>query len=831
MAVSYREIEGDGLMSDSTASRIIGLAALVASATIVMPDAAAQSADNKNVGAIPQVIVTAQKREQDLQDVPITVTAVGSQLLRDTGVRDIKDLTLLTPGLIVTSTSNEASTTARIRGIGTVGDNAGLESSVGVVIDGVYRPRNGVGFGDLGELERVEVLKGPQGTLFGKNTSAGVINIITQRPQFQFGSNLELTAGNLGELDGAASITGPLVGDKLAGRLYVVKRTRDGLYDVNTGGGPRSDDEDADRDVLAVRGQLLLRQSENFEARLIADYARREENCCAATQINVGGSAPLIDALATDSGVANPADPFARRAFADRSTEQSIRDKGVALDFNWDLPVGTLTSISAWRDWDNLNGQDSDYSTADILYRPPGGPFSNKFKQLSQELRLAGETGRVNWLIGAFYAAEDLDSSLDLRYGTDFETYYSLALSAGRAPTLVNALTGRPVGTAYPAGAGYRDTFNQDSDTFALFTNDDIAITDKLDLTLGLRYTNEQKDLDSFYTNSDGGAGCAASRARFAAVAATLPAAAVPSYYAFGCATFADPIYNNLATSQSIDESKWSGTVKLAYRFTPNLMSYVSFARGYKASGYNLDRERTPIVPAPGAPPGPPLFTADTDTSFRPEVVDSYELGVKTSTPGRSLLLNTSLFYQKFEDFQLNTFTGISFVVVSIPEVTSKGVDLDFVWAPPVEHLAFNGGLTYAETTYGNFTPPFAALFRLPNNQMSFAPRWSGSLSATYEQPIGGSLLWRANAGAKHTSRYNTGSDLNPAKLQGAVTLVNARLGIGSQNKRWMLEAWAQNLTNQEYYQVVFDATLQTGTLDAYLGAPRTYGLTLRAQF
>ena len=143
------------------------------------------------------IIVTAQKREQSLQDVPIVVTAVSEQLLKDTGVKDIKDLTILTPGLLVTSTSNESVTTARIRGIGTVGDNPGLESSVGVVIDGVYRPRNGVGFGDLGELERIEVLKGPQGTLFGKNTSAGVINVVSKKPSFDFGSDVELTGRQL----------------------------------------------------------------------------------------------------------------------------------------------------------------------------------------------------------------------------------------------------------------------------------------------------------------------------------------------------------------------------------------------------------------------------------------------------------------------------------------------------------------------------------------------------------------------------------------------------------------------------------------------------------
>src|SRR6185295_5045087 len=166
----------------------------------------------------------------NLQDVPIVVTAVSGQLLQDTGVKDIKDLTILTPGLTVTSTSSEVSTTARIRGIGTVGDNTGLESSVGVVIDGVYRPRNGVGFGDLGELDRIEVLKGPQGTLFGKNTSAGVINIITKQPEFDFKTNAHLSGGNYSDFEAGASINGPLIADKLAGRFYAGYRQRDGFY-------------------------------------------------------------------------------------------------------------------------------------------------------------------------------------------------------------------------------------------------------------------------------------------------------------------------------------------------------------------------------------------------------------------------------------------------------------------------------------------------------------------------------------------------------------------------------------------------------------------------
>ncbi|MEY4556199.1 MAG: hypothetical protein RL093_1318, partial [Pseudomonadota bacterium] len=216
----------------------------------------ASAQDQDGPQTIDDIIVTAQKREQNLQDVPIVVTSLSAETLQDAGVRDIKDLQILTPGLVVTSNSSEAATTARIRGVGTVGDNPGLESSVGVVIDGVYRSRNSVGFGDLGELERIEVLKGPQGTLFGKNTSAGVINILTEGPSFTPEFNAELTVGNYGAMGASGSVTGP-ISDTLAFRLYAGRRVRDGYYTVDTGDGPRTETDDNNQDFGSVRGQLL----------------------------------------------------------------------------------------------------------------------------------------------------------------------------------------------------------------------------------------------------------------------------------------------------------------------------------------------------------------------------------------------------------------------------------------------------------------------------------------------------------------------------------------------------------------------------------------------
>ena len=222
-----------------------------------------------------KVVVTAQKREQSLQDVPIVVTAIDGELLQDAGVRDIKDLTILTPGLLVTSTSNEAVTTARIRGVGTVGDNPGLESSVGIVVDGVIRARNGVGFGDLGEMERVEVLKGPQGTLFGKSTSAGVINVITKAPDAETSFGAAVTAGNFGLVRGEGYVNGALA-DGLYARVYGVLQTRDGYLDINTAIGPRTVEEDNNSDYYSVRGQVVAEPSDNLRFRFIVDMSERD---------------------------------------------------------------------------------------------------------------------------------------------------------------------------------------------------------------------------------------------------------------------------------------------------------------------------------------------------------------------------------------------------------------------------------------------------------------------------------------------------------------------------------------------------------------------------
>lgn len=796
-------------------------------ALLSAPGSALAQSETGSGATVDEIVVTAQMREQSLQDVPVVVTSVNAQQLQDAGVRDIKDLTIVAPGLTVTSTSSSAVTTARIRGIGTVGDNPGLESSVGVVIDGVYRPRNGVAFSDLGETERIEVLKGPQGTLFGKNTTAGVINIITKRPSFDLGATSEAQVTNFEGFGGSISVTGPLLAEKLAARLYVAARERDGYYKT---AGPNNNDQD----FYTGRAQLLFTPTDTFDVNVSMDYTKRDERCCGAVQILNGATQAIIANLAP-GGIAIPPDPDEFRDYSNRSFLKTAKDSGWAVEANWNTPWlggARLTSITALRHWSQTGGSDVDWTSADILYAPTlresSNPGSSKFQTFTQEVRLAGATDKLNWLVGAFYSREDL--SLHVRtvtYGTQYEQYVN-ALFGGA----LSLFTGRPLGTTFVAGQGQDDLYQQREEGFSLFTNNSYQVTEALELTVGLRYTWEDKDLKTFWSNTDGGIGCATALAQAAARGGPVPAngaliraggllASGP--YQVLCAASNSPAFGRIGNNdQSLSEEKLTGTAKLAYRFSPEVMAYASYARGYKAGGFNLDRIATTNQTVPGQPTNPVL-----DTSFAPETVDSYELGLKNTLFDRKVLLNITGFYQRYEDFQLNAFNGLVFSVASVPKVISKGVDLDFIWFTPIDGLTLNGGVTYAETYYPESNPIFLG-GNLPGARLSLAPLWSGSLGVSYERSLSDDLVGRVALNAKSVSSFNTGSDLDPVKNQPGFTLVNARVGLTSADKRWAVEAFAQNLFDDVYYQVGFNAVLQSGSYDAFLGQPRTYGLALR---
>lgn len=847
---------------------------LVALAT-TSPALAQEASDNVSV-SVSDIIVTAQKREQRLQDVPVTVTVATKQLLDDAGVNDIKDLQILTPGLTVTSTTTEGSTTARIRGIGTVGDNPGLESSVGVVIDGVYRPRNGVSFGDLGQVSRIEVLKGPQGTLFGKNNSAGVINIVTEAPSFTYGHEAELTLGDYAARGGSLYVTGALIGDKVAGSLYGAARSRNGFLDVSSQPGVAGVDQRSnqanDEDYYSVRGQLRIDATSRLSARIIADYTRREEDCCLATQLYVGTQAgnptlPLenpsrqkapgiiLNELRAGSLDATNT-PFDRVAYANRASNQHIRDNGISAQIDYDVSDDvTLTSITAIRQWKNAFSMEADFTSADLLYRPDDGTNFNKFSQMSQELRLAGDRGPVNWLVGAFAAKEDLDSGQVLLTGADM---YSFLVT--RSLSSVPMAAGITPATALQTGSGTIDTHRQEGRTYALFANADYAVTDALTLTAGVRYTTDKKDVNSTYRTT--GATCQLAETGYPRIRAAITGATAPANQSVVanvivgklCSNQYNAAFDALSATgphhQESDEDNVSGTVKAAYRFSDMAMAYVSYARGYKASGFNLDR--APLVTGAPSTTASQVYGANPDTSFGAETADAYEIGTKLQF-NRDFLVNIAAFDQEFTNFQYNTFAGTSFVVTTLPKVTTKGADLDVYYKTPIAGLSLQGGLTYAETKIGDFSPlatgypPVVgpSFNRLPNGVLSFSPKVSASLAVSDVLPVFEGWEVRSNISAKYTGDYNTGSDLNPIKQQDSYTLVNARVALARADSKVSIELWAQNLTNVDYIQVGFNGPYQAGDAgtstneqndavsiyDAFLGAPRTVGVTLRSRF
>lgn len=858
------------------ARALLAVAVLSALASLASAPAMAQEArgdaPEQRATTLSGITVTAQKREEALQDVPIVINVLDEQLLQDAGVHDIKDMQVLVPGLTVTSTQSAAQTTARIRGIGTVGDNAGLESSVGIVIDGVYRSRNSVGFGDLGEVERIEVLKGPQGTVFGKNTSAGVINVITRRPSYTQSAEGEITVGNYG-LFGVSGAYNDALGENAAFRVFASKRKRDGVDDVKFGAGPRTEDDDGDQNYHTFRGQLLLEPTDNLSINFVGDFSSREENCCITVTTDRGPTAAIINALTPGGeGVIPVVDLDRRLGYANRPTTQDLKDKGVAMNIDWVSPWAngaTISSITSMRDWKAINGLDFDYSAADILYRAPDEDESlTQFETFSQELRMTGSSDRVDWMVGLFYSDEDLNRNDSYRFGPAYEPYLStlvgsqvlggvaaqlaplgLTVDQSNPALFLSQVSGQPFGTNF-RGLGSLDEHRQNAKSTAIFTNNTFHATDQLDITVGLRYTHEKKKLHTLYDNPNGSAACGATLANPAArvagalagringfgslppalqqqlLAGLVPAVA-PSIAGYMCLPWANIAHDGRDVTQSRTEKEWSGTFKLAYKWSDDVMTYGSAARGYKAGGFNLDR----VQSANGLSSGVQGITPVDDTSFPGEFVDSYELGLKTNWMDGNFLFNAALFYQKYSDFQLNSFLGTSFVVRSIPEVVSQGVEADVMWQTAMRGLTMQGGLTYAQTEYGNDLLPDPDLALLPGNTMSFAPRWSGNASVTYEWDMGADLLGRFNIGGKYMSKFNTGSDLDPQKMQDGFGLVNARLGVGRQDKRWMVEVWGQNLTNETYKQVGIDAPLQSGSWNAFLGAPRMYGMTLRVRY
>jgi outer membrane receptor protein involved in Fe transport len=899
-----------------------------------------------------QIVITATRRNQALSDVPLAVSAVTAQQLQYTGATDIRQLDQVSPSLLVSSTTSEAGgAVARIRGIGTVGDNPGLEGSVGVFIDGVYRARAGMALTDLGPLDRIEVLRGPQGTLFGRNTSAGLISIITAKPRFAPEISGQLDVGNFDYRRAQASVTGPL-SETIAARLDAVWVKRDGfLKDVISGRDIN------DRNRWMTRGQVLFQPSDDFSFRLIGDYSKKNEECCGAVYLPTqdvfatGGGGittgpSTIKRILTGLGATIIDDPSEREMSITpgRDYDSDVTDWGLSGEGVYDFGWAELTSITAYRYNKYTRGMDADFNNLDILYRDDDGGSYNRFKTFSQELRLQGNAfgNHLDWLVGGYYANEKLQVADNLSYGNDYDRYANclvadnFAAATGQSallapgtptcfnPVIANALLplvganapalaafarlpinlGPPFGVVnfgnppftnsgfsnvatllgHPgltlAGTGLDDLYDQTSNNWAVFTHNIVSITDRLKLTLGARYTHERKTLNADLTDNMG-------------ICNVISASPFAALQQLPCVLASIP-GGSLSIDDARTENKLSGTAVLSYKPTDRLLTYASYSHGYKAGGFNLDRsalfraaspQGTPPLSGSGsvcvsaAQPGcAGVIASGADLQFNPETNDAIELGAKYN--GAWIDLNVAVFHQLFTNFQLNTFNGLNFIVENINSCSDdlNGADTDNdprtgacsgdtragvkdtgfeieAFTRPLPDLAINGGITYSNVRYrsnlvgASGKPLSNALWQLPGRQISNAPKWTVTGSAAWTPPIGDSgMHGLIYADVRYMSQFNTGSDLDIEKTQDAFTVVNGRIGLEGPGDRWGIELWAQNLFDKTYKQVAFDAPIQgtpgtttraveanffpraTQIYGAFLGEPRTFGLTLRGK-
>ncbi|WP_086606563.1 TonB-dependent receptor [Erythrobacter donghaensis] len=907
--------------------------ALLGAGMALVPTAAwAQDADtteDDQAQAENVIIVTAQGRSQALADVPVAISAINAETLLNSGANDIRALNQVAPSLLVSSTGSEANGSARIRGIGTVGDNPGLESSVPVFIDGVYRSRSGIGLNELGEIDRIEVQRGPQGTLGGRNSSAGLISIFSKKPEFTFGGTGEVTYGNYDFVRIGGSVTGP-ISDTLAARVDGILVKRDGFYF-----DPANNTDVNDRDRYFVRGQLLFEPTPDISVRLIGDYTFREEKCCAATYVDnsvnpfIGSlnnpSTPLtplspngnniinvLRDLGQDLGAFNQGYGRAISVTPGRSFAGQTKDYGVSGQIDWDFGNVRLTSITAYREYRSGQASDTDYGTVDILYRGESDEAYRQFHTFTQEVRLQGEAfdGTLDWLVGGFFANEKLTVRDNLRFGSQYGRFancrivsggglaglYSptnpLCVLPGVGPATLAGATGASgpdIVAAFTALDGLNDrgstidNYFQDGTNWALFTHNIVNITDRLALTLGLRYTNDKKDFSATFGNDN--TVCTTVQGLvlddLSSTNATARALA-GALIGLSCQGNSTAELNGVSIRDNRKEDEWTGTAILSFKATDDLLLYASFARGYKAGGFNLDRSalKAPIQPFAATTGGAQALVSR--LQFDPELVDSYEIGAKYATGPFSLSL--AAFRSDFSNFQLNTFNGTVFLVQNIngcngdlvggPDsdtdtsgatgscaagdvgygVRTQGLELEAQMNPAAD-LNIAAGLTYAKTDYrgdlvGNAAgaPLDPALRKLPGDNLSNAPEWVATGSFTWTPPIGDSGLSALfYMDGRLTSDFNTGSDLFPQKEQDGFALFNARVGIRGPEQKWSIEFWGQNIFDKDYAQVAFNSPFQAGTTSApfvdpqypggrqifsqFLAEPRTYGITGRFNF
>lgn len=838
------------------------------------PGTEASVAQQAGIGS--EIIVTATKREQTLQETPVSVSVTSGETLERAEIRDLIDLQTVAPSLRVSQLQSSANTTFIIRGFGNGANNAGIEPSVGVFIDGVFRSRSAGQIADLGNVARVEVLRGPQSTLFGKNASAGVISIITQEPQFEFGGSVSATYGNFDQMVLKGDVTGPLT-ESLAFSIEGNLNKRDGYVEV-----VNLDERINERDRYSVRGQLLFENGGPLRVRAIADYSKIDELCCFAGNVLAGPTVPLLFAV---GGELEPENLFSDRTYLDTLPINEIESYGGSIQADLELGALTLTSITAYRELRSFSQQDVDFSSADVVSELRDQAYDT----FTQEVRVASDfDGPLNFLLGGFYFNENVDQTSGITNGENARLFFDLLAGAGTPGTLamVETALGFPSGSIFAEGPSTSEHFTLDNEAYSIFGTVDFEPVEGVTLTAGFNYTKDKKDftlqqesfdplanvnlVDAVIVGQIAGALSIPPSSVDAATIASFQQTNPVAFEAIATAA-TDPASNPLLALQPLQflppflnvpnavepgrtrDDDFSYTLRAAFDVSDRLNAYVTYATGFKASSVNLSRDSRPLpenytpgpfgstILAPSSPirdAGLTVPNLGTGTRFAgPEEAEVYEVGLKGDFPGLSF--NLALFDQSLKGFQSNIFTGTGFALANAGKQSTRGFEFDSI-LQPVDPLVLTFALTYLDPKYDSF--PNSTLGDLTGLRPAGIPEWTIATSATYTHEFGMSgnaLIGRVDYYHESNTQIVdglTGFDTAEEGMAIArlfrreVNQVNASLTLAL-DMGLELSAFARNLTNERYITTIFDGVAQAGTVSGYPNQPRTYGGTVRFKF
>ncbi|MBB6521305.1 TonB-dependent receptor [Pseudoteredinibacter isoporae] len=744
---------------------------------------------------LEEIVVTAQKREQSLVDVPISVTAMSAQTLEQTGVRRLQEIAEYVPNLQIGGNSGR-DTTVQIRGVGSSSRNIGFDSRVGVYVDGVYTGQSPASNQDILDLERVEVLRGPQGTLFGKNNVAGAINMITKKPAQEFGGDVRVEFGNLDSRRVTGILDVPL-GDTVFTKLSVNDIARDGFVkSLNTG------NKGGEQDSTTARFQLLADLNSDLEMNLALDWTKLDDQLSRSRR-----------RIANNSGQIEPElNEFETLNNVDFTEDREL--KGMALSFDWALNDGyQAKSISSYRETaiDTLSDLDAGARWAESPL-PPGFPplnidfafgitsdvelrFMEEYKQFTQEFQLLSPTdGDLRWVAGLYYYEQEGYSERDAisHYDPNHPFYAS-----GRLP--------------WPGDITYtlRTQGTVDTTSYAAYLNGEYDLGERWTLGLGARYTKEDKDVD--YTMD--------------------PSDAAPDVLGVGVTLNAAFRFANdrLLDNRSDTHLSWEGSLR--YDVSENSNAYYRVSTGFKSGGYNLD-----------------FITIDAweaGIEFDKEEVISHELGIKGEVFDNRLSYGLALFYAEYEDYQVQQFLesadGVAgaAVIGNASEVETTGLEFEMK-ALLMPNLILDFAVGLLDAKYKDFPggdrDNNGNTVNLKGNRLPGSPEHTLNLGLQYYLPVetfnaealfridyaySGDVFGGGNNREEKTRRLADGSSIDYRYIKDRRSL-NARIGLKSENGNWYGSIWGRNLTNENDYFIGEDIFGTYGTLDSL---PRTYGI------